>query len=322
MTRIFITGANGCVGNALVRRLVALGHEVTALALNAADTDHINDVAGAVLVYGDVCDGERMAEILSSRQADVVIHLAAVVHNPKAEDLAYERVNYEATRDLFILANKKGVRQFIFVSTVAVYGESTEGPVDESSPCCPQTPYASSKLKAEMFIRDNRTADLAYTIIRPTTVYGKYDRGNIGALFRLVGMRVVPIIGDGANLKSLVYVENLADGIIKTILNRDAYSNNFILSDREPYSLNAILEAMERVTKKKIFLLRFSPAAVMHFLKILNKMTGGFFKKSLNPSSIRKLATNSTYDISKARTVLSYSPRYGLYEGLREAYGK
>ena len=318
---ILITGANGCIGNVLVRFLVNSGYEVATLALNDNDTDKIKDIENVKIVFGDICDRKRMEEILSASIFHVVIHLAGIVHNPDATLEECMEVNCKATFELFELSIKYGVKQFIFASTVAVYGEDAENVLDENSPVDPQTPYAISKYKAEEYIKNNHDKSINYTIIRPTTVYGKYDRGNINRLVSIAKRGFAPIIGDGNNRKSFVYVENLAEGILKAISNEKAYNEIFILSDSESYSVNTIIKTIENAIGKKVLTIRFPIGIVIFMLKLLNGIMRIFGRKDFfNASSIKKLVTNNVFDISKARKILNYEPRYDLGEGLKRTY--
>jgi nucleoside-diphosphate-sugar epimerase len=322
MNDILITGANGCIGSALVKNLMEADYKITALALNSFDINHIDNIKGIKIVYGDICDIKKVEEIISLNRFNAVIHLAAIVHEHNASENDFERVNHKATITLFELSKKYKVQQFIFVSTVAVYGEETERALDEKSPCNPQTPYAVSKLKAEEYIRKNCNQTINYTIIRPATVYGEYDKGNIARLFGIAKKRVVPLIGDGNNLKSFVYVENLVGGIVSTVLNTAAYNQVFILSDNESYSVNRILREMEKVIGRKIIVIHLPLKIIFFFLRIINYLSSISFKKELfKTSSIKGLVTNNTFDISKATKILNYTPRYTLSAGLKKIYG-
>lgn len=318
---LLVTGANGCIGNVLVRFLVNSGYEVTALALDKNGTDKIKNIEDVKIVFGDICDKEKMDEIFSASIFHIVIHLAGIVHNPDATLEECMEVNCKATSDLFELSKKYGVKQFIFTSSVAVYGEDAENVLDEASPVDPQTAYALSKYKAEAYIKSNHDNTIKYTIVRPATVYGKYDRGNINRLVSIAKRGFMPIIGDGNNLKSFVYVENLAEGILKTISNEKAYNETFILSDSKSYSVNQIIKTIENVIGKRVVTIRFPISIMIFMLKILNGIMRIFGRKDFfNVSSIKKLVTNNVFDISKARKILNYEPRYDLAEGLKRTY--
>ncbi len=321
MIKILITGANGCIGSELVKCLMEAGYKINALAYDSSDENNIRGLENIEIAYGDICDSKKIDELLSLKQFDVIIHLAAIVHEREAGESDYERVNYRATVELFELAKKHHVQQFVFVSTVAVYGEETPRAFDEEAPCSPQTPYALSKWKAEEYIKNNCRQDINYTIIRSTTVYGKHDKGNIARLFRIARRGIVPVIGDGNNLKSLVFAENLASGITSALLNPSAYNQTFILSDDKSYSVNEIIKEIGNVIGRKIIVVHLPLKIIMAFLKIINFFFMALFKKQmLNPSSVRGLFTMNTFDISKAKSILNYLPQYSLGVGLKKTY--
>jgi nucleoside-diphosphate-sugar epimerase len=318
----FITGANGCIGHVLVKSLSKSRSKITALALDYADTNRIKDIKNINIFLGNICDRKRMEEIFAVSNFDVVIHLAAIVHEKNVKKPDYMKVNYEATKDLFDLAKDYRVKQFIFLSSVAVYGDETSRIQKEEDLISPASAYASAKAKSEEYLIE-KSGDIAYTIIRPTTVYGKYDRGNIHKLFTLTKKRIIPLIGSGTNLKSLVYVDNLVDGIQKTILNPNAYNQIFIISDKEPYSVNKILQEMEKIRGKNIWIIHFPSRTIFFMLKVVNKTLNSLSVPSpFNNASLKKLETDNIFDISKAKEFLGYEPRFTLETGLRRTYFK
>jgi len=320
--KILITGANGCIGNVLVKQLIDSGHEITALAIDANDTDKIKKFDNLKIVLSDICNKEQIEEIFFESHFQVVIHLAGIVHKSEATLKQCMAVNCEATSHLFELSKKYNVAQFVFASTVAIYGDDCVDVLDEASPARPQTPYAISKYKAEEYIERNHFNSIKYTIIRPATVYGKYDKGNVNKLFKIVKKGIVPVIGDGTNIKSFVYVENLVNGIIKTLMNPVAYNEIFIISDKKAYSVNEVVAEIAKVINKKVFIIRLPERILMVILKAVNVICKVIMKKEfLNSGSIKNLTTNNYLNISKAEKILNYSPKYSLEQGIRRTYG-
>ncbi len=322
MTSVLITGASGCVGYALTKMLARSDFDVIALDLKSVGTSPIRNISGIRIICGDFTDVNVLHSIFNEQRIDVVVHLAAIVHKSNASSDDFFAVNYSATVALFELSRAYGVRHFVFVSTVAVFGNKNDV-LDEESECFPVTPYAESKLAAEKFIRESGKSGTSYTIIRPTTIYGKYDQGNIARLLSVVNMRILPVVGDGNTLKSLVYVENVTEGISRTILNPDAFGQVFILSDKQPYTMNQIIQEMKSLTGKKVLIVRLPSAIIIPVLKKLDYFFSRFFKKKIRIiDTIRNSANESIYNISKSEKILSYAPKFGLKEGLRLSYGK
>lgn len=320
--KIFITGANGCVGHMLIRHLLEQGFDVTALAFDERDTGNIEGLPLSI-EFGDICDGQRMREIFDRHSFDVVVHLAALVHNPGAPEALYRTVNVDATALLTALSRQTSVRHFIFVSTVAVFGDRTDGVVAEGDFPKPTTPYGISKLEAERHLQKSATSSFDYTIIRPTTVYGPHDRGNIQRLFRLAQKGIVPIPGNGENQKSFVYTGNLAQGITGAILNPAAFGEIFIISDSEPYTLNDILRQMGRALDKRVIVVHLPKAPLLWLLRLGNRVLKWVMRKEPLPvDSIEKISTPNVFSIDKARNVLGYDPTVRLLDGLKLSYLK
>lgn len=195
----FVTGATGCVGYALCRRLLADESftEVRVLVRGASPDvpDGCRVFAGSLddtSVLQSACDG-----------ADVVFHAAAQVHLPDAPAADFERVNVGGTTKLLQAATTANVPRFVYFSTVAVYGEETplEG-IGEDAPPAPVTPYAQTKLRGELLVQEwaTRTGGVA-VLLRLATVYGARDRGNMARMMEAIrrGRFVLP--GDGKNRK-------------------------------------------------------------------------------------------------------------------------
>lgn len=320
--KILVTGANGCIGNVLAKHLIDSGHEITALAIDANDIDKIKKFDNLKIVFGDICNKKQMEAIFIASPFQVVIHLAGIVHKSEATLKQCMAINCEATAHLFELSKKNNVAQFVFASSIAIYGDDWVGVLNEASPAHPETPYAISKLKAEEYIQRNHFNSIKYTIIRPATVYGKYDKGNINKIYSIVKKGIVPVIGDGTNIKRFVYVENLADGITKTLMNPVAYNEIFIIADKKSYSVNEVIAEIAKVVNKKVVIIRLPERIFRVILKTFNVIYKVIMKKEfLNSGSIKKLTTNNSLNISKAEKILNYSPKYSLEQGIRRTYG-
>jgi UDP-glucose 4-epimerase len=129
----------------------------------------------ATLVVGDTGDQTLAARIIAQHRVDAIIHFAAsiVVPDSVADPLGYYRNNTANSRSLIECAVKGGVKQFIFSSTAAVYGNPDRVPVGEDDPLRPMSPYGSSKLMTEMMLRDAGAAHgLAHVILRYFNVAG------------------------------------------------------------------------------------------------------------------------------------------------------
>ena len=124
---------------------------------------------------------------------ETVLHLAGIAHRmERTEDALYFNVNYALTKELAIAAKVNGVKHFIFISTIKVYGDEKDHLTLEAE-CRPNDAYGKSKLKAEEAILELITDSFNVTIVRPPLIYGYGVKGNVEKLMRLVDKRrIIP----------------------------------------------------------------------------------------------------------------------------------
>ncbi|MFN6963415.1 MAG: SDR family NAD(P)-dependent oxidoreductase [Pyrinomonadaceae bacterium] len=214
--RCLVTGATGFVGRAVVRELASRGHRIFAAGgpqgRGAGSFGELNSVTPLSL---DVASSESVAGLSRHAPFDSVIHCAGIAHRFGAvADDEYQRVNVEGVRNVADAAGRSGCRRFVLVSSVLVYGRSarTSGrPVDEFDPCLPEDAYAQSKLEGETAAREAcRELGVGLTILRPAPIIGEGSRGNFARLIRAIDRGRFVNVGRGDDLKSLVYVGDVA----------------------------------------------------------------------------------------------------------------
>jgi UDP-glucose 4-epimerase len=171
---ILVTGGAGYIGSHMVHELVDAGERV--VVLDNLSTGFDWAVAkDAPLILGDTGDQDSVAEIIREHNVHSIIHFAAwlVVPDSVQNPLGYYKNNTVSSRALIETAVNRGVRQFVFSSTCAVYGNPAQVPVTEDTLPAPISPYGWSKLMTEIMLRDAATAhDLHYVILRYFNVAG------------------------------------------------------------------------------------------------------------------------------------------------------
>jgi UDP-glucose 4-epimerase len=179
---ILVTGGAGYIGSHMVHALLDAGERVVVLDNLTAGFDWAVPKE-ATLVVGNTGDQARVAGLIAEHAIDSIIHFAAslVVPDSVRDPLGYYRNNTVNSRALIEAAVKGGVRQFIFSSTAAVYGNPERVPVREDDPTVPMSPYGSSKLMTEIMLRDAGTAyGLRHVILRYFNVAGADPQGRTG----------------------------------------------------------------------------------------------------------------------------------------------
>lgn len=148
---------------------------------------------------------------------DAILHAAAVVHKkeePAMKEL-YHEVNARLPYDVAKKAKKSGVRKFLFLSTMAVYGEGKDK-IEKDAPVHPETMYAKSKQKAERALKKLSDESFCVSIFRPPMVYGPGCPGNYRKLSKLAAH--LPVFPKTDNKRSMIYIDNLCECLLQELI--------------------------------------------------------------------------------------------------------
>ncbi len=242
-----------------------------------------------------------------------VVHLAARVHvmRETVTDAlaAFRKINVEGTVKLATAAADAGVRRFIFVSSVKVNGERTDGKAfTESDPPCPEDPYGISKWEAEQALQEHAArTGMEIVILRPPIVYGPFVPGNFRRLLKVVYAGIPIPLASVRNQRSLLYVQNLCDAIATCVEHTAAAGQTFLVSDGEDVSTPELMRLLSESLQRPSRLLPFPPRLLSCGTTVL-----GFRQEA------ERLLGSLRVDSRKIRDVLRWSPPYSLRQGLRE----
>ena len=179
---VLVTGGAGYIGGHMTLGLIDAGEKVVVVDnLSTGFAWAVPDAA--TLVVGDFGDSELIGRLLQEHEVDAIAHFAAKIVVPESvsDPLGYYLNNVAKARNLIECAVESGVRNFIFSSTAAVYGETSSEPVGEESPLAPVSPYGRSKLMVEWMLEDASHAhDLRYVALRYFNVAGADPNGRLG----------------------------------------------------------------------------------------------------------------------------------------------
>ncbi|NWG25125.1 MAG: UDP-glucose 4-epimerase GalE [Pseudorhodoplanes sp.] len=268
---ILVTGGCGYIGSHMVHALADAGERV--IVLDNLSTGFRSALPeGVPLTVGDTGDAAAVGTLLKQHGVDSIIHFAAsiVVPDSVRDPLGYYRNNTANTRSLLESAVKAGVRNFIFSSTAAVYGNPEQVPVTEDAPTIPMSPYGSSKLMSEIMLRDAASAyGLKYVVLRYFNVAGADPTGRTGqatvgathlikvATEAAVGLRPkIDVYGtdyptpDGTCVRDYIHVTDLvaAHSVALAHLRAGGDSNTFNCGYGHGYSVLEVIEAVKRVS--------------------------------------------------------------------------
>lgn len=300
-----MTGANGFVGSALCAALRARGHSVTGVVRRDTGEEH-------QLSIGDITATTSWDSVLAG--CDVVVHLAARVHVMNDQETnpidAFRAVNLHATLNLAAQAVQRGVKRFIFMSSIGVSGAETFGEgFSEVSESRPHSPYAVSKFEAEKGVRKICTESaMEFVIIRPPLVYGARAPGNFESLLKIVRAGLpLPLKGID-NRRSMICLENLVDFIAVCAEHPMAANQLFLTADGIDLSTPGLITALSDGMKKNSRLFPVPTALIKFGAQILGKQ-----------AMYQQLCCSLQVDISKARALLNWVPPVSVYEGLGRA---
>ena len=205
MAKIAIVGGSGFLGTRLAAKLRSSGHIVTVVDLVPPRQPDL------AFRSADVRQRDTLMQALAG--VEIVYNLAAVHRDDVKPASLYDEVNVDGAVNLCSVCGDHRIRQIIFTSSVAVYGQIAADASEEQVPA-PDTPYGRSKLRAEVVHHEWQAEDpdrRAIVIVRPTAIFGEGSRGNIDLLLRQVAAGRFLMVGQGRNRKSMAYVGNVSE---------------------------------------------------------------------------------------------------------------
>jgi nucleoside-diphosphate-sugar epimerase len=307
--KVLITGANGFIGNTLMRYYKTQKVPVIGVDLIGNDDD---------IVQGDIANPETISHLLES--CDVVVHTAALVSNSIADSDMW-RVNVLATRNLIAAAEKYKVRRFVQLSSIVAYGNAAEGELDEDQPVhADGGSYVLTKLASEhTVLAAQARSSLELVVIRPGDVYGPGSRPWIILPLEAInkGQFMLPARGEG--FFRPIYIDDLVRGIALAVSTQEASGEIFNLSCEGYISTKEFFSHHYQWKNKRgpmVVSTKLALFAAAAATKIAN-LTGGVNEAST--ATITQLCTKSWFSIAKAERILGWKPEISFDEGIERS---
>lgn len=246
---ILVTGGSGFIGSHVLDRLAAEGEPVRALVRRKTALP-----PGVEAVWADLAGGGGLREAV--RGVTTIIHIAGAVKAIRPAE--YYRGNVRATENLARAAAGQGIR-FVHVSSLAACGPCVgAAAVNEDIEPAPITHYGKSKLEAELAVR---AAVPDAVIVRPPVVYGPRDTG-VFSILKSVCRGVAPQIAGRERWFSMVYVDDLVDGLLAAARTPGAAGRTYFISHAEPVNWTTLTETAAHIMNRKSIVLRMPLAAL------------------------------------------------------------
>jgi len=315
LARTLVTGATGFIGKHLVKALVKEGREVRCLVRKKSNTKDMVKL-GVELCYGDLLSKQSLEGAIDG--VDFIHHIAGEVYSKRVTD--YYNTNVVGTKNLIEVCYNKNIKKFMYLSSIAAVGQNAnrDNLLNEKSPCNPMTPYGKSKFIAEKMVLESfYTNRIPVVIIRPPIVYGPGQPYILTRFFRMIEKGDFKIIGDGNNLKSFCYIDNLIQGILLAENSEKSVGKIYFISDNQIYTPKMIAQAIANeegvaISQKHL------PFLVSSFCGLLFLLLVKVFRVySISLYSIKTMTVNFGCDISRSKEELGYNPSIDLEEGVK-----
>ncbi|WP_420631962.1 NAD-dependent epimerase/dehydratase family protein [Candidatus Leptofilum sp.] len=311
--KVVVTGATGFVGGALVRALLADGHEVVGVKRPSATTtlQHPN----LTWRSGDVTDPASLRSLFD--EADSLIHAAGMLGQAGVPESDYLKLHEQGTYNILAEAEKAGVGRVLYVSSPGVLGPISSSPADETTPLAPSNPYERSKAAAEQVAQVYASAGLPVIIARPEFIYGPTDLHVLG-LFKAVRDGRFFTINGGHNTCHPTYIDDAVLGMLLALRNGRS-GEIYHITGPKPVTFRELgqrIAAALDVPSPKLNLphwLAWLGAAGLEIgMGLINK------RPPLSRTGVAFFSEDRRFSWQKAHDELGYTPQFDLELGVAE----
>ena len=332
--QIFITGGTGWLGRTLIEALQygsepagvspAITRGLRALVQPGQPTRALRE-RGIAVTQGDLRDDAACRIFLGGGAGGTLIHLAGIIHPRRV--IEFEEVNRRGTLALWAAARDAGLKRMVVMSSNSPLGvnASPRERFTEQSPYNPYLGYGASKALMEQDLLARRGQEgPEIVILRAPWFYGPGQPDRQTRFFSMIRRGAFPIIGSGENRRSMGYVANLAQGIVRAAATPEAAGEIFWIADREPYRMVDIIGTVAALLQDEFGI----PVArqARHFPSVIAEMayladraiqaSGRYVQEIHVLSEMNKTIACS---IEKAERMLGYDPQIDLRVGMRRS---
>ncbi|MFM2060658.1 MAG: hypothetical protein RLZZ507_328 [Cyanobacteriota bacterium] len=314
---ILITGTDEFIGLRAAELAIAQGLKVRGLQTSSVNDKNLQNL-GVEIIVGSITD-EKIAQ-KACQGVDIILHTAQLAE--EAGELKHFReINVNGTLNIAKAAKQAGVKTFVHLSTVLVYGFNYANNITETGTVSSENnPYCQTKIEAETeVLKLNSSPDFGVIIIRAGDVYGP---GSIPWIVRPVLMmrqKLFAYANEGKGVMNHLYVDNLIDAIFLAI-GKETYGEIFNITDGQETSWKEYfihLAAMEGLPAP----MSLPKEEMKLFLRVRNQGQKLFRKKAdILPESVDFMSRPYPYSIAKATNILNYKPKIDLEEGMKRTH--
>lgn len=335
--KIVVTGAAGWLGLGLINALLngidslpTLKHPTKLRVLVCPDDDvslleQYERTNRLEILKGDVRSKADCAKLMANMNGALLYHTAGIIHPKKVKDLF--EVNVEGTRNILASAEIEGLKRAVIVSSNSPIGcnPTNDHLFDENSPYNPYMNYGKSKMMMEEVVKGfQRRGNLETVTIRAPWFYGPFQPLRQSLFFQMVRDGKAPIVGNGNNMRSMVYIDNLVQGLVLAGNTLEANGKTYWIADKYPYSMNKIIDTIENVLEQDFHIIckhgRMKlPSIFSDIAYYVDKsiQSFGFYHQKFHVLS--EMNKTIACSVELAEKELGYKPSIELQEGMKRS---
>lgn len=321
-----VTGAAGWLGTGLVSALTGDGTygrsgTIRGLVQPGVPVAHLPEALE--VVRGDITDPASLDALFEGLSGDIdLIHAAGAVHVPSlVED--FDTINHIGARNVMEAALRHGVRRVVHVSSNSPFGANgaRSDRFGNDEPYHPYLAYGRSKMEGELAVLAAVENGLNVVMVRPPWFYGPHQPERQTTFFTMVRKGKFPILGDGGQVRSMTYIDNLVQGIVRAELTDTEPGKAWWIADAEPYTINQIVETVGDALRAEGFEVKPNSFKLPNFVGTVAEKIDAITQKAGRYITqfhvLGEMNKTIAVDISAARTDLGYDPEFALADGMR-----
>ena len=320
-SRALITGATGFTGSLLTRKLVAQGVEVVAIARPTSNLQQFNDLSeDAPLTWhkGDVFDEALINQAMTG--VTHIFHMVTPFREAKSPDEGYRNVHVLSTQLLAKAAlQQPNFQRFVHISTIGVHGHIAHPPADETYRTEPGDVYQQTKLEGEIWIREfGVETGLPVTIVRPAGIYGPGEK-RLLKIYKMVAKGLVPAIGNGSNLLHFIHVDDLTDCLLVSAVHPNAVGETFICGSEKAVKFREMVDLISDYYSVPIRFVSLPAKPLFAIAQLCEDICRPLgIEPPIYPRRLAFYTKDRSFNTSKIRDLLGFTPRHSDTEGLKE----
>ena len=331
-----ITGAGGWLGTGLVAAFLSDDHEyqragrLRLLVRDPGDAVALRAASDRVEVFvGDIGRADTARDLFRGlHHTDAVgsvdvIHTAGIIHPNKMAD--FDAVNHQGTEHILRAAENAGVRRMVHVSSNSPFGTNADvaDTFGHDEPFHPYFGYGRSKMDAELRVQDAVDRGLNVVMVRPPWFYGPHQPARQTTFFTLVRTGRFPVLGGGHQRRSMVFIDNLIEGIVRAELTPTAPGLAWWIADERAYTVSEIVETVGRALTAEGYDVKPNRLKLPNVVGDIAERIDGVFQRVDKYNQqfhvLGEMNKTIAVDIRAAQRDLGYSPDVSLYDGMRRS---